>query len=69
MKKAWRIIIAIVLVAILLGSICVGVGLITGGDINRVITALDERYHPAIYYDYVVEVVKTLGNAIFSLGS
>jgi hypothetical protein len=69
MKKAWRIIIAIVLVAILLGSIGVGVGLITGGDINRVITTLDERYHPAVYYDYAVEVVKRVGAAVFSLGS
>ena len=56
MKKGWRIIVAIVLVAALLGAICIGVGLMTGGDVARIYSALDERYHPEMYYDYALQV-------------
>ena len=56
MKKGWRIIVAIVLVAALLGAICVGVGLMTGGDMSRILSELDERYHPAMYYEYLLQV-------------
>ena len=66
MKKGGRIITTIVLIAILLGAVCVGVGLITGGDMGRVLTAFDERYHPAVYYNYVLEVIKVIGEAIQS---
>ena len=53
MKKGWSIIITLVLVAILLGAVCVGVGLMTGGDMSRIISVLDERYHPEMYYNWV----------------
>ena len=43
MKKGWRVILVIVLVAILLGAVCVGVGLMTGGDMPRILEAMDER--------------------------
>ena len=65
MKKGWSIVITLVLVAILLGAVCVGVGLMTGADMSRIFTVLDERYHPEMYYDYCVEVAQTLWEAVF----
>ena len=52
MKKAWRIIILVVLVAVLLGAVCVGVGFLTGGDMSRIYTVLDNRYHLDAYVQY-----------------
>ena len=66
MKKGWRIIVAIVLVAALLGAICVGVGLMTGGDMNRILSVLDDRYHPAMYYEYFLQVKDILLEAVQS---
>ena len=66
MKKGWSIIITLVLVAILLGAVCVGVGLMTGGDISRVIAVLDERYHPDLYLDYIVQVAQAVREAVFA---
>ena len=63
MKKGWSIIITLVLVAILLGAVCVGVGLMTGGDMGRVFSVLDERYHPEMYWNYAVEVVQAVWEA------
>ncbi len=45
MKTGWRIILTIVVLAILLGSICFGVGLLTGGNPDRVLQRLNEDYH------------------------
>ena len=63
MKKAWRVIIVIVLVAILLGAVCLGVGLMTGGDLPRIYSALDSRYHLEMYYNYGVEVFEMIADA------
>ncbi len=49
MKKAWRVILTIVLAAMLLGAVCVGVGLITGADSARIYNLLDERYNVGSY--------------------
>ena len=64
MKKGWNVILVIVLVAILLGAVCVGVGLMTGGDMPRVLGVMEDRYHPAEYYAYVGEVYDALVEAI-----
>ncbi len=64
MKKGWRVILVIVLVAILLGAVCVGVGLMTGGDMPRILEAMDERYHPAVYYEYAGDVFEAITDAI-----
>ena len=63
MSKSWRVISLIVLIAILLGAVCVGVGLITGGDWDRIYTTLDARYHVDMYVDYVGEVFTGLKDA------
>ena len=64
MKKGWKIILCIVMVAILLGAVSVGVGLMTGGDMPRILSVLNERYHPTIYYEYALNVINTLWEAV-----
>ena len=45
MAKAWKIISAVCIIAILLGVLCVLVGLITGGDTQRVLDAFNVTYN------------------------
>ncbi len=53
MSKSWRIIITVVLIAALAGAVCAGVGLITGGEWDRIHAALDARYHLDMYWNYL----------------
>ena len=41
MKKAWSIVLAIAFVCILLGAIAIGVGYLTGADLETVYTTLE----------------------------
>lgn len=41
MKKAWNVVLAIAFVAILLGAIAIGVGYLTGADLEQVYTTLE----------------------------
>ena len=66
MKCGWRVILSIVLIAALLGAVCVGVGLITGGEWARIYSTLDSRYHVAAYVDYVQQVIAVFQEALFS---
>ena len=45
MRNGWRIILTIVVVALLLGAICFGVGLLTGANPDRILQTLNEDYH------------------------
>ena len=45
MSKGWRILGTIVLVLVLLGAICIGVGFMTGGDVADIYSTLDLRYN------------------------
>ena len=63
MKSGWKIILIVVVIAILLGAICIGVGAMTGADFTRIWTTLDNRYHVDMYYQYFVEV----GNALVTV--
>ena len=63
MSRSWRIISLIVLIAILLGAVCVGVGLFTGGEWDRIYSSLDARYHVDMYVDYVGQVFTVLRDA------
>ena len=60
MKSGWKIILILVVIAILLGAICIGVGAMTGADFTRIWATLDNRYHVDMYYQYFVEVGNTL---------
>lgn len=55
MKKAWQIILTIVLVVVLVGAVCAGVGIITGAEMSRIFSVLDDRYSLTIYYEYISE--------------
>ena len=60
MKKGWRVILGIVLVALIVGGICVGVGLLTGADSARITQNLDEHYHLNAYIDAYINYGKEL---------
>jgi len=57
MKKGWRVTISIVMVAILLGAVCIGVGMLTGADTARIYTSLDNRFMITQYYQWVVDAI------------
>ena len=63
MSNSWRVISLIVLIAILFGAVCVGVGLVTGGEWDRIYSSLDARYHVDMYIDYVGDVFTALKDA------
>ena len=52
MKKGWRVIIIIVLVAVLLGAVCLAVGYMTGAESSRILDTLDARYNINMWIDY-----------------
>lgn len=64
MKKAWRVIFAIVLIAVLLGALCIGVGLLTGAKMDVIYQVLDNRYHVEVYYQYVLDVINAVTSAL-----
>ncbi|MBQ5406162.1 MAG: hypothetical protein IIU18_05970 [Oscillospiraceae bacterium] len=64
MKKAGRIVLIIVLVAVLLGAVCVGVGLMTGADAMRVYSTLDERYNISAYQQAYTQYAGELMDAV-----
>lgn len=66
MSKSWRVISLVVLIAILLGAVCVGVGLVTGGEWDRIYSILDERYHVDMYVDYIGDVYTVIKDALVS---
>lgn len=45
MSRGWRVIGALVLVLVLLGAICIGVGFMTGGNMANIYSSLDLRYN------------------------
>ena len=64
MRTGWRIILTIVVLAILLGSICFGVGLLTGGNPDRVLQDLNEDYHLIAYRDLVSQYTGQLAQIL-----
>lgn len=57
MSKIWKIVGIIVLVVIILGAICVGVGLMTNADYSRIYSVLDAEYHITDIYQVISESV------------
>ena len=60
MVRAWKIVIGISFAAILLGAVCIGVGILTGADFERIFTSLDNRYQITMYYNWVLEAVESV---------
>jgi len=55
MAKAWQIVMTVVLIVVLIGAVSVGVGLITGANMDRVFNVLDDSYNLTIYYEYITQ--------------
>ena len=55
MKKAWSIVIVIVFIAVLLGAIAIGVGYITGADLDQVFATLADS-PPAYFIQNVINL-------------
>ena len=53
MKKSWSFVMIIVLAFLVLGAVCMGVGLLTGAEFKRVFEVADHEYH-------VREVISTV---------
>lgn len=65
MSKGWRIIGALVLVLVLLGAICIGVGFMTGGDIVDIYSTLNVRYNIVGHWEqYSQWAVTTFNNIV-----
>lgn len=64
MRTGWRIILTIVVVVILLGAICFGVGLLTGANPDRILQSLNSDYHLNSYIDtctgYATQLTETI---------
>lgn len=60
MKRGWKIILIIVVAALVLGGLSVGVGMMTGADMDRIYSVMDNRYHISMYWQYVIEVMDSL---------
>ena len=72
MKKAWRVILVIVAIAITVGAVCAGVGLMTGADTERIGTILEERIAEqynldayAFIHDWIPEAAHTVWDGLF----
>ena len=69
MKSGWRVILTVVLITILLGAICIGVGKITGGDMPRIYSVLDRQYNISEKYDWLTkQVPEAFEKAGFTFG-
>ncbi len=63
MSKIWRVILLIVLVSVLLGSVCVGVGIITGADVERIYTVLNNQFGLEAIENFVTQFIMNLQNS------
>ena len=64
MRRVWPIVMTVVLIVVLIGAVSVGVGLITGANMDRVFNLLDNQYNLTIYYEYITgELIPALLDA------
>lgn len=64
MSKSWRVIMVVMLIVILLGAVFIGVGLVTGGEWDRIYTTLDGRYHVDMWVKYFGQVYVVIRDAL-----
>ncbi|MCQ2558535.1 MAG: hypothetical protein MJ135_05375 [Oscillospiraceae bacterium] len=69
MKKAWKVILIIVLAAILAGVILIAAGYLTGADTSRIYEGMDQRYQLANKIEYYKNVSDEAFSSIFVFGS
>lgn len=53
MAKVWKIVSTVAGIALLLGILCVLVGIITGGDVSRVMSMFNARFNIAELLDRI----------------
>ena len=73
MRKAWRIISVIVIIAIAVGAVSAGVGFLTGADRVRIESTLSERIAEkynldaeAFIYEWIPQSAEIIGDALFA---
>ena len=66
MKKGWRVIIIIVLVAVLLGGVSLAVGFMTGAETTRIMDTLDARYNINMWIDWFSQVYEEIALVFIS---
>ena len=54
MSKGWKIVGTIVLILVLFGAICIGVGFMTGGDLVDIYSTLKVRFNLEGYWARVL---------------
>ena len=66
MKNAWKIIIMIVLIAVLLGGVSVAVGMMTGADFGHIYTVLDNKYNITYYREIMPDIIAQVEQILLS---
>lgn len=66
MKRGWRVIIIIVLVAVLLGGVSLAVGYMTGAETTRIMDTLDARYNIKMWIEYISLVYEQIALVFLS---
>ena len=71
MKKGWRIVLIIVLICVVFGMVCAGVGLLTGADGERISSIIarrcEERYNldlDAFIHQWIPEVIQSFRSQV-----
>lgn len=68
MKKVWKIVVVVVLIALILGAVCVGVGILTGADTGRIVSVLDNRFNLTTLYEVYSQYAQELVAAFQAAG-
>lgn len=64
MKKCLRFLGVITLVIFALGIVCAGVGLLTGGNVTRIFSIMDENFHIIDTFRQLVERLREILDSI-----
>lgn len=60
MAKVWKIVSTVAGIALLLGVLCVLVGIITGGDVSRVMSMFNARFNIAELLDKIELLIRSV---------
>jgi len=67
MKKAWGVILIIVLVAAMLGVVSIGVGIITGADMARIYSNMADNNVVNTCINWINTVIETINSVLVTL--
>lgn len=66
MKSAWKIIIMVVLIALLLGVVSVAVGLMTGAEFGHIYAVLNNKYNLDFYLENLPDIISQVEAILLS---